>query len=248
MLRSDFKKVERFCLFIGHGRSGHSLIGALLDAHPSMNIAHELDALGLIKRGISRESLFLLYGTSRHFQQHDSEWTGYKYSVPNQYKGEFTTLHVIGDKKGGRSTQRLGEDPTLLTKVHELIDIPMHVIHVKRHPLNNVFTIAQKSYGKKTDLDYSIERYFRRCEIIRNIKNRVKNYERIKWLNLHHESFVCNTGHKLRELCKYLGIEVDEVYLKDCTEIVFNKPNKSRHKVRYKENHISKIKRKASDF
>jgi hypothetical protein len=35
-------QLRAFCLFIGYPRSGHRLIGALLDAHPDVAIAHEI--------------------------------------------------------------------------------------------------------------------------------------------------------------------------------------------------------------
>ena len=37
--------VETFVLFIGYPRSSHSLVGALLDAHPEIIIPHEYDVL-----------------------------------------------------------------------------------------------------------------------------------------------------------------------------------------------------------
>ena len=47
----DFERVESFCLFVGHRRTGHTLVRALLDAHPAMVISHELNALDLVQRG-----------------------------------------------------------------------------------------------------------------------------------------------------------------------------------------------------
>ena len=41
-------QLRSFCLFIGYPRSGHSLLGSLLDAHPDIAIAHEVNALGLV--------------------------------------------------------------------------------------------------------------------------------------------------------------------------------------------------------
>ena len=38
-------QLERFCLFVGYPRSGHSLVGSLLDAHPDIAISHELHVL-----------------------------------------------------------------------------------------------------------------------------------------------------------------------------------------------------------
>ena len=33
--------VKKFVFFIGYGRSGHSIIGSIMDAHPHVVIAHE---------------------------------------------------------------------------------------------------------------------------------------------------------------------------------------------------------------
>ena len=42
---SQIDGVERFVLFIGHARSGHSIIGSMMDAHPNMVISHEFQVL-----------------------------------------------------------------------------------------------------------------------------------------------------------------------------------------------------------
>jgi hypothetical protein len=52
--RKPYANLERFCMFLGYPRSGHSMIGALLDAHPEMAVAHELNVLRLLKENRSR--------------------------------------------------------------------------------------------------------------------------------------------------------------------------------------------------
>ena len=54
------KGVESYCTFIGHSRSGHSLIAALLDAHPEIVVAHELRAVRYIQCGFGRDALYYL--------------------------------------------------------------------------------------------------------------------------------------------------------------------------------------------
>jgi len=39
-LVSSFSEIETYCTFIGYSRSGHSIIAALLDAHPNIVMAH----------------------------------------------------------------------------------------------------------------------------------------------------------------------------------------------------------------
>ena len=41
-LRREFESVQTYVMFVGYPRSGHSLVGAFLNAHPAMMIAHEL--------------------------------------------------------------------------------------------------------------------------------------------------------------------------------------------------------------
>ena len=41
-------------MFIGYPRSGHSLIGSLLDVHPNAIVAHELDALKFVGAGFGK--------------------------------------------------------------------------------------------------------------------------------------------------------------------------------------------------
>src|SRR4029079_16080765 len=52
--RAEIESVERFCMFIGHARSGHSIVGAALDAHPNIVTAHEANALLWLRGGMSR--------------------------------------------------------------------------------------------------------------------------------------------------------------------------------------------------
>ena len=54
-LRDDFAGIGSFLMFVGHPRSGHSLVGALIDAHPNAVVAHELDALKYVEAGFGRD-------------------------------------------------------------------------------------------------------------------------------------------------------------------------------------------------
>jgi hypothetical protein len=55
--RRSFDEVERFCLFAGYARSGHSIVGAVLDAHREAVIAHELEVTAPVLAGIGRDEL-----------------------------------------------------------------------------------------------------------------------------------------------------------------------------------------------
>ena len=53
-----FESVEKYCMFVGYPRSGHSLVGSLLDAHPNMIIANELNALDLFQKGVNQRTIY----------------------------------------------------------------------------------------------------------------------------------------------------------------------------------------------
>ena len=71
-----FRHVETYCMFLGYPRSGHSIIGALLDAHPSAIIAHELADLKYIRAGFDRLRLFNLLLQNSQTRAHSKRKSG----------------------------------------------------------------------------------------------------------------------------------------------------------------------------
>lgn len=99
--RSKFNKINTFVLFIGYPRSGHSIIGQLLEAHPEISISHEINALKRLKEGSSRNLLFgKILSKCNYFFKKGSTWSDYSYRIENQFQNNFKHLKIIGDKKG----------------------------------------------------------------------------------------------------------------------------------------------------
>src|SRR4029453_2453243 len=55
-----FAQVRTFCFFVGHNKSGTSLLGGLLDAHRHIVLADEVDALRYVEAVFAREQIFHL--------------------------------------------------------------------------------------------------------------------------------------------------------------------------------------------
>lgn len=231
--RELFERVETYCMFIGYPRSGHSLIGSLLDAHPCAIIAHELDALKFVEAGFGKRQLYqLLLGNSQRFARRGREWSGYAYEVPHQWQGRFDKLRVIGDKKGGRSTLWLAENPALLSRLQKTVATGVKFIHVIRNPYDNIATMHQRALENNQNpiLRSTIEDYFFRCEANANLKKRLENNAVI---DVRHESLIEDPKALLRELCGFLGLGYEEDYLEDCASIVLRSPHKSRYEVEW---------------
>lgn len=237
--RHLFDDVRYYCMFIGYPRSGHSLTGSLLDAHPNMVIAHELDALKFVHARFSGWQLYnLLLDKSREFTEGGRKWNGYTYRVPGQWQGKFETLRVIGDKKGGGSTQRLRAKPELLARLRSIIRVPIRFVHTVRNPYDNISTISLKQQQHKLNLPESVDFYFNLCETIANLKTKIADAELFE---MKHETFVANPRPALTRLCAFLGEEASTDYLDACTALVFESPRKTRHDAAWTPELIRKV-------
>jgi hypothetical protein len=93
--------VEAMLMFIAFPRSGHTLIGSLLDAHPNMVIANEYDILSnwekYTPKQRNRQYLFEQLYTNSYLEANEGDRssknclprTKYHYLVPNQWQGKF---------------------------------------------------------------------------------------------------------------------------------------------------------------
>ena len=243
--RKLFRQVERFCLFLGHPRSGHSLIGALLDAHPDAVIAHELNALGYLARGFTLTQIWtLILENARQIQDagRQDAMSDYRYDVPGQWQGRNRTLRVIGDKKGGMTTLALGRSPDLLARLKQAArDVELTFIHVIRNPFDNISTMfLRNSLG----LSKNIEVYFKRCELIEKIKEELDG----SVYDLYYEDFVADPEGQLARLVAELGLQTENGYLRDCAGIVYASPNLSRHKVGWPDFAITRVRKGIESF
>jgi len=222
-----FADLRAYCIFVGYPRSGHSLTGSLLDAHPHICFAHELDALKFVHARFSENQIYdLLLARAREFTEQGRKWNGYSYYVPGQWQGKFTTLHVIGDKKGGGSAQRLRANPELLDRLRRTIKLPLRFVHIIRNPYDNISTISLNQQQHKLNLRESVDFHFALCDTIMHLKSRLAGGELFE---IKHEEFVCAPREHLARLCNFLGEDAPDDYLQACAGIVFDSPRKTRH-------------------
>lgn len=244
--RADFESVDVYCMFVGHGRTGHSLVGSLLNGHSKMVISHELDALRLLDRAqvpISRNQLFsTILQRDAEFTGLGREWEKYSYDIPDTDQGEFDRLQVIGDKKGAASTRRLGHSPELLGALRETVSVPLRVVHVVRNPFD---TIASRRKLKETWQAYGVEKFFANADNVELISEMLDEDELFR---LHHEDLISDTAGVVSDLCTFLGVEASDRYLSACDEFVFDSPKQTRNEIGWSDEEIDRIERKSQDY
>ena len=232
---NDIQKVSHldlksFCVFIGYPRSGHSLIGSLLDAHPDIIISHEANILSLVKEGRKDTDIFqTILENSRRNALLGRRETGYSYDVPGQWQGRARNLTVIGDKKGGRTSLLLHEEPCLLDKlIATLNGLPLKILHVTRNPFDSIATMFRRRQPPL--LDDAIDLYCDLSVAVAETKNRI---DPGAMLDIAHEDLIADAAAELQRICSFLGVAAEPEYVQSCAGIVYKTPNKSRYSVEW---------------
>lgn len=231
--RRRFEEIETFLLFIGPPRSGHSLVGSFLDAHPDAVVAHELDVLALLSSGWRRDEMYeRIIRHDRAWTSSGRNWFGYNYEVPGQWQGRFRRLQVVGDKRGAVTTERIADDPGLVPRLGELVGVPVRFVLVVRNPFDNLATMARRA-GQPPEA--VADRYFRICEFVGDLMRQYPVYD------LRHEDVVADPRGQMRSLCEWLGLEPSAGYLDACAGVVFEAPRKTRSSVEWSPQLIDRV-------
>jgi len=230
--REALAGVRTYCVFIGHARSGHSIVGALLDAHPQIVISDELDALRYVDLGFDpRQVMFLSLDVSRKQALNERRKAGqggtvYSYHVPGQWQGRYRELRVVGDSQAGWTVQRLARDPRLLDRLRtRMAGRDVRFIHVVRNPFDNISTMMLR--GNRT-FESAFDRYFANCEAIVDLAGRIGE---ASLLRVRHEDVIADPRATLSEACAFLGVAAQADYLDACASILYDSPSRSRAKV-----------------
>ncbi len=238
--RKDLEGIEAFCLFVGYPRSGHSLIGALLNAHPDMVIAHELDALKFAThRGYSRNQLCAaILDRDQWWKNRSWDWEGWNYLVEGQWQGRYRDLKVVGDKAGGLTSRKITQSPAVLDAVATAVELPVKLIHHVRNPFDTISTMARKGQPGVDTIDVAIERYF--TEHVPGVAT-AKEWAGDDLLDVGHEAFVGDPGAEVARICRHLGQEAPEEYLRACADRVHPSPRKSRSRMEWSAAQIDRV-------
>ncbi|MCB9792064.1 MAG: hypothetical protein H6741_05000 [Alphaproteobacteria bacterium] len=218
---------QRLLLFVGYPRSGHSLVGALIDAHPQAIVSHEVDLLARLLAGADRDSLLrALLDTSAQQaaagrgQGHPGDYW-YSYEMPGAWAGRVAgELRVLGDKKGGGSTSLLAEHPGLLNALRARTGLPLSLLHVVRDPFDNIASMVLRGHGS---LDEVIARYASLCEVVAGVLAQEPSA-----LTLHHEALLAAPEAELTRLCAFLGLDMNPAWLEAAKGLMHAQPNRSR--------------------
>ena len=145
--------VEKFVFFIGFTRSGHSIIGSFIDAHPHMIIAYQYKLFRRLSQLRVGDKAVLFNGLYRnsHLDAAKGWMSGgptkknYTLHVDYPWQGVYDDyISVIGDKAGGSTTLFFDSSPARFVdrykNLKEIVQVPVKVIFVVRNPFDMIAT------------------------------------------------------------------------------------------------------------
>ena len=221
-------------MFIGQGRSGHSVIGSLLDAHKNAVIAHEFDIVKYLLKSrcpdMNKRELTEKF-IERSQDLAKREKGGYEYILENQWNGNFDDLFVLGDKQGEATTDLSRGDMSVFSLVKEFVGVQIKVFHVVRNPFANISSLWSRPISSSLEyksIEGLIEHFFAKSKINETLKKKLQDADGFEYYELKHEDFIKNPKDNLEKICNFLELPIIEDYLDDCCSIVFDKPRERR--------------------
>jgi len=239
-----FDGVQTFLMFIGYPRSGHTLIRSLIDAHPNAIVANELDVISKWQQWSTadKNKYFLFNQLYLNSIKTATIQHRYSYFVSGQWQGKYNNnLLVIGDKKGGKTTNQLKKliNVKALVEIEQVVEIPMKFLHVVRNPYDNIATMLVKALNKRdetdsgkkindpSNLDIQITKYF----ILAERNNKLKDSLPGEVYEVHSAELIKQPQKTLLGICQFLNLTCDQRYIEDCSRIIFPEAKKTRYSV-----------------
>jgi hypothetical protein len=242
-----FAQVRTFCFFVGHNKSGTSLLGGLLDAHRDIVLADEVDALRYVEAGFVRDHIFHMLERGSRSEARKGRVTArrlqpYSYRVPGQSQGSTMVPRVVGDSTSGTSTRRLGAHPDLCGRMRSMMaGVDVRLIQVIRNPFDPISLMMIRG-GRS--FSNAVDHYFAACETLA----RIRRAEGSALLPVRYESFVDDPVAGLRTVCAHLGVDPGREYLDACASIVRPKPDRGREMVPWTQQWIDHVEGRLARF
>jgi len=257
-LYKAYSRVRTILFFIGYERSRHSLLGALLDAHPHMVVSDESMAFGKWRSNQDKwinSSIYSFYDIMVQTSQRDvakgkrsqvfegsvaNATSRFKYFVPNQWQGSFDQyIEVIGDKAGAytaRAMQKYGAFDAVYL-LEKTTGAKVKFIHVVRNPFDNIATMVlqrlrarrEKERSVKVNAPDELESTIRSYFTMAEGSNRAREAFPGSVIDIPSMEIVKNPAETLRRICQFLEIACTEQYLQDCAATVDPVPSITRN-------------------
>lgn len=219
---SSWGQITTFCLFVGYGRSGHSAVGSLIDAHPRAVVAHELNAVKRFFEGVERDALFGEIFALAQEQARTGRFASragggtYLHRLDGQLKPDPLGVTLLGDKKGAATAwqfARRGIDE--IERFKSYIGLPVKMLHVIRNPFDIVAAGLARGGADFPSL----------VPIVAEIRTRCLGAD---WLDVYHEDVIAQPRQEVARILEFLGLPVLPEHLERSVAHLYRVPHRRR--------------------
>jgi hypothetical protein len=219
-----YHSLQSFVLIVGNARTGSSLLGAIIDAHPLAVVANESAASANFWRDLDRGTILAeIVENSRRNAAAGRPSGGYHYRI--DAVDATSDLLVVGDKVWNPATLLLHGDHGLILRLAAVLEVPVRIIHAIRDPLDTIATMHARSGAPLPD---RIRWYFMHCDAAQAIRNRMPPDA---FLDAHHEDLLADPDAEIARLCRFLGLPLDVRHLAGVKRLLFAEPHRTRSNV-----------------
>lgn len=218
-----FDAVDSCCLIVGCGRSGSTILGAILDAHPEVICANESRASANFWRGYDRDSLFTeLHENALAQRASGRQSEGYTYAIAAG--NEDAPIRVVADKTWNPALVMLHGRATLIAELGEMTGVPIRFLHAIRNPWDVIATMHLRSGATLADRAHW---YFIFCDAATALMQRGD----LEWMDVHHEALIDAPRDHVAAITAFLGLEADAQFIEACAATINTEPSRSRERV-----------------
>ena len=235
----DFKS---FCLIIGNSRSGSTILGSIVDAHPNAIVANETMASQVFWRGLSRSDILgeIIDNSSANYRSgRQSEEYQYQIGAAPDSK---STVRVYGDKIWNPATLLLHGDYNLISSLENKLEANVILIASIRNPFDTIATMHKRS---KAPIEDRIRWYFMHCDALAAIEAKMTKSD---FLISYHEQLIDSPYEEISRISRALRLPVDPLHFKNVDRFLYKRPSNSRVSIEWTIAEVDEILQRMQGF
>lgn len=234
-----FPNLRQFVVIIGNARSGTSLLGSIIDAHPNAMVANETSASRLFWNSLSAKEIFEeIHANAEINRKNGRHCGGYSYSITQEPKN-LNDIHVAGDKIWNPAMLLLHGDYRLLHHLETILETNVSILHAIRNPFDTVATMHARSGAPVLD---RIAWYFNHCEAASAIR------QKARCLDVYHEDVIASPEQEIVKILTFLGLLPNPAFVAECKTLLFKKPKLTRYNIAWTPDELEAMNANIRDY
>ena len=268
---SEINGLRLLVFFVGFARSGHSIVGSLLDSHPDVIIAHEYKILKGVWKGSGNTKGAVLYlvnelyrnsysSAARGWRSEKRSTKSYTLDTSGGWQGRVRRLKVVGDKAGENTVREHMHDtsrcPELVKMMNTTLGVTVKAIRVLRNTYDIITTkilyhtvtmneIASARNSNSRTVKYKqpalLARQTERFFQLTSQVNKMITECNLPVQDVHLAGLIHRPRSVMKELCEAVQVECYSEYLDLCEQKVFKTLSKTRYVMEWSQSQIETV-------